>query len=72
VNALKIVLPHLLDATTFAILIGILTNVVLHNATNARFNSVETRLSNMQARIDSRFDLLEAKFDTLIAKLDLG
>jgi hypothetical protein len=42
----------------FAILIRILTNVVHHNSTNARFNSVETRIGN-----------LDVKFDTLIGKV---
>jgi hypothetical protein len=43
---------------TFAVLIGILMNVVHQNAVNARFNS-----------IDDRFNRLDVRFDTLISKV---
>ncbi|MGP0070417.1 MAG: hypothetical protein ACLPWF_00585 [Bryobacteraceae bacterium] len=43
---------------TFAVLIGILMNVVHHNSVNARFNSM-----------DARFNSLELRFDTLIGKV---
>jgi hypothetical protein len=43
---------------TFAVLIGILMNVVHHNSVNARFNSM-----------DGRFNSLELRFDTLIGKI---
>jgi hypothetical protein len=43
---------------TFAVLIGILMNVVHHNSVNARFNSM-----------DGRFNSLELRFDTLIGKV---
>jgi hypothetical protein len=43
---------------TFAVLVGILTNVVQWNAVNARFNS-----------IDARFNSLDVKFDTLTGKV---
>lgn len=54
---------------TFAVLVGILTNVVHHSSTNARFNSVETHISNMETRVDARFNNLEVKFDTLTGKV---
>jgi len=54
---------------TFAVLIGILTNVVHHSSTNARFNSVETRISNLETRVDARFNGLDVKFDTLTGKV---
>jgi hypothetical protein len=58
---------------TFAVLIGILTNVVHHSSTNARFNSVETRISNLETRVDARFNGLDVKFDTLTGKvIDVG
>jgi hypothetical protein len=54
---------------TFAILIGILTNVIHHNAVNSRFNSVDARFSS----IDARFNNLDVKFDTLTGKvIDVG
>jgi hypothetical protein len=43
---------------TFAVLIGILMNVVYYNGLNARFNSV-----------DDRFNRLEVRFDTLLSKV---
>ena len=43
---------------TFAVLIGILMNVVHHNSVNARFNSM-----------DGRFNSLELRFDTLLGKV---
>jgi hypothetical protein len=54
---------------TFAVLIGISTNVVHHSSTNARFNSVETRISNLETRVDARFNALDVKFDTLAGKV---
>jgi hypothetical protein len=54
---------------TFAILVGILTNVVHHSSTNARFNGIETRISNLEARVDARFNNLDVKFDTLTGKV---
>lgn len=50
---------------TFAVLVGILTNVIHHNAVNARFNSVEARFNS----IDDRFNRLEVRFDTLLSKV---
>jgi uncharacterized protein YdcH (DUF465 family) len=50
---------------TFAVLIGILMNVVHHTAVNARFNSVDARFNS----IDDRFNRLEVRFDTLISKV---
>jgi hypothetical protein len=43
---------------TFAVIVGILMNVIHHSAVNARFNSV-----------DSRFNNLDVKFDTLTGKV---
>ena len=54
---------------TFAVLIGILTNVVHHSSTNASFNRVETRISNLETRVDARFNNLDVKFDTLTGKV---
>jgi hypothetical protein len=54
---------------TFAVLIGILTNVVHHSSTNAGFNSVETRISNLETRVAARFNNLDVKFDTLTGKV---
>jgi hypothetical protein len=54
---------------TFAVLVGILTNVIHHSAVNSRFNSVETHISNMETRVDARFNNLEVKFDTLTGKV---
>ncbi len=54
---------------TFAVLIGILMNVVHHNSVNARFNSIETRFDARLNSIDDRFNRLEVKFDTLISKV---
>jgi hypothetical protein len=46
---------------TFAIIIGILMNVIHHSAVNARFNSVDARFNS----VDSRFNNLDVKFDCL-------
>ena len=54
---------------TFAILVGILTNVVHHSSTNARFNGIETRISNLQTRVDARFNNLDVKLGTLTGKI---
>jgi hypothetical protein len=61
---------------TFAILIGILMNMVQYNSANARFNSIDARFNSqdarfnsLEARIDARFNNLEVKFDTLIGKV---
>lgn len=54
---------------TLAVLVGILTNVVHHSATNARFNSLDTRISNLETRVDARFNNLDVKFDTLTGKV---
>jgi hypothetical protein len=43
---------------TFAIIVGILMNVIHHSAVNARFNGV-----------DARFNNLDVKFDTLTGKV---
>jgi hypothetical protein len=50
---------------TFAILVGMLMNVVHHSAVNARFNSVDARFDS----IDARFNHLDVKFDTLTGKV---
>jgi hypothetical protein len=50
---------------TFALLVGILTNVVHQSAVNSRFNSVDARLSSL----DARFKNLDIKFDTLAGKV---
>jgi hypothetical protein len=50
---------------TFAVLIGILTNVIHHSSTNARFNSIDAWFGSL----DSRFNNLDAKFDTLTGKV---
>lgn len=65
---------------TFAVLVGILTDVVQYNATNARFASIdmrlaslETRLSSFESRADARFNQIETKLDALTCKIiDLG
>jgi hypothetical protein len=54
---------------TFAVLVGILTNIVHHSAVNARFNAVDTRISNLETRVDARFNNLDLKFDTLTGKV---
>jgi hypothetical protein len=63
---------------TFAILIGILTNVVQHGSVNSRFNSVdgrfnsiETRLSNLEHGVDTRFSNLEARMDARFNTMDV-
>ncbi len=43
---------------TFAVLVGILTNIVQLNGINARFDSV-----------DARFNSIDLKFDTLTGKV---
>jgi len=43
---------------SFAIIVGILMNVIQHSAVNARFNGV-----------DARFNNLDVKFDTLTGKV---
>ena len=50
---------------TFAVLVGILTNVIHHSAVNSRFNSVDARFSSL----DARFNNLDIKFDTLTGKV---
>ena len=50
---------------TFAVMVGILMNVIHHSAVNARFNSVDARFNT----IDSRFNNLDVKFDTLTGKV---
>jgi hypothetical protein len=55
---------------TFTVLIGILTNVIHHSSTNARFNSVETRIGNLEARVDARFNIVEGRFNNLDVKFD--
>jgi hypothetical protein len=50
---------------TFAILVGMLMNVVHHSAVNARFNSVDARFDS----VDARFNHLDVKFDTLTGKV---
>ena len=54
---------------TFGILIGILTNVVRHNVSEARFNLIETRLNNLDFKFEGRFNNLDVKFDTLTGKV---
>jgi hypothetical protein len=64
---------------TFAILVGILMNVIHHSSVNSRFNSVDSRFSSLEGRfssldgrfnsVDARFNNLEVKFDTLIGKV---
>jgi hypothetical protein len=58
---------------TFAVLVSILTNVIHHNAVNARFNSVDGRFSGQESRfnsIESRFNSIEATFNNLDLKFD--
>ena len=50
---------------TFAVLVGILMNVIHHSAVNARFNSVDARFNT----VDARFNNLDVKFDTLTGKV---
>jgi hypothetical protein len=50
---------------TFAVIVGILMNVVHHSAVNARFNSVDARFNS----VDARFNNLDVKFDTLTGKV---
>jgi hypothetical protein len=50
---------------TFAVLVGILTNVIHHSAVNSRFNTVDARFSSLEAR----FNNLDIKFDTLTGKV---
>ena len=50
---------------TFAVIVGILMNVVHHSAVNARFNSVDARFNS----VDVRFNNLDVKFDTLTGKV---
>ena len=63
---------------TFAVLVGILMNVVYQNAVNsrfssmeARFSSMENRLSNFEARTDARFNHLEARMDARFNGLEM-
>jgi hypothetical protein len=55
---------------TFAVLVGILTNIVHHSAVNARFNAVDTRISNLEMRMDARFNNVDARFNNLDVKFD--
>ena len=50
---------------TFAVIVGILMNVIHHGAVNARFNSVDARFNS----VDSRFNNWDVKFDTLTGKV---
>jgi hypothetical protein len=50
---------------TFAVIVGILMNVIHHSAVNARFNSVDARFNS----VDARFNNLDVKFDTLTGKV---
>ena len=50
---------------TFAVIVGILMNVVHHSAVNASFNSVDARFNS----VDARFNNLDVKFDTLTGKV---
>ena len=50
---------------TFAVIVGILMNVIHHSAVNARFNSVDARFNS----VDARFNNLDAKFDMLTGKV---
>jgi hypothetical protein len=62
---------------TFAVLIGILMNMVNYSSVNARFNSIDARFSSLDGRfssidacfngVDARFNTV--KFDTLIGKV---
>jgi hypothetical protein len=57
---------------TFAVLIGILMNVVHYNSLNARLGSIDSRFNGVDSRfnsVDARFDTFEVKFDTLIGKV---
>ena len=55
---------------TFAVLAGILMNVVHQNSASSRFGSVEARLSAFESRVDARFNTVDARFNNLEVKFD--
>ncbi|MBV9769244.1 MAG: hypothetical protein JOZ32_06715 [Bryobacterales bacterium] len=58
---------------TFAVLIGILMNVVHHSSVNARFNSVDARFNSLKTRFDTLLDKvidLDNRVTRIEAKLD--
>lgn len=54
---------------TFAVLVGILTNLVQHTSTNARISSLEGRMDARFNNVDARFNSMDLKFDTLTGKV---
>ena len=59
---------------TFAVLIGLLMNVIHHNAVNSRFNSMESsvnsRLNSLENSVNSRFNSVDARLDRVDARFD--
>jgi hypothetical protein len=61
----------------FAVMINILTGVLQHSATGARFTSIDSRFTsleskftNLESNINGRFNALENRFLSLEARFD--
>ena len=59
---------------TFAVLIGLLMNVIHHNAVNSRFNSMESsvnsRINSLENSVNSRFNSVDSRFNSVDARFD--
>jgi hypothetical protein len=54
----------------FAVMINILTGVLQHSATNARFTTIDSRFTNLESNMNGRFNSLENRFLSLEARFD--
>ncbi len=54
----------------FAVMINILTGVLQHSATTARFTSIDSRFTNLESNMNGRFNALENRFLSLEARFD--
>jgi hypothetical protein len=54
----------------FAVMINILTGVLQHSATNARFTTIDSRFTNLESNMNGRFNALENRFLSLEARFD--
>ena len=54
----------------FAVMINILTGVLQHSATGARFTSIDSRFTNLESNMNGRFNALENRFLSLEARFD--
>jgi hypothetical protein len=53
----------------FAVMMNILAGILQHNATGARFTSLETNMNARFTSLENRFMSLEARFETLTGKV---